>query len=81
MKIESGRVCGQAGTGECCRQTYNGQSDTGGGVLGRGHGGSWASCAEREPGNSECWMLQSCSERTHLKKAEKISEAVKEHLR
>lgn len=77
VKTGWGRACEPAGTVEYYRQTYNGQTDTGGGVSGRGRAVSWVSCAAREPGSLECWMLQSCSERTHLQRAEKMSEAVK----
>lgn len=65
VKTGWGRACEPAGTVEYYRQTYNGQTDTGGGVSGRGRAVSWVSCAAREPGSLECWMLQSCSERTH----------------
>lgn len=67
-KTGSVRVCEPAGTGGCYQQTYNEQSDTGGGVLARGHAESWASCAETEQGSLECWRPESCSGRKHLKK-------------
>lgn len=58
----------------CYQQTCSEQNDTDGGVLGRGHVGSWASCAEREKGSLECWRLESCSGRKPLKREEETSE-------
>lgn len=66
-----GRVYGPVGTEGCYQLICSGQIDTGGGVSGRGHAGSWVSCAEREQGCSECWTLESCFVRKHLKKAGK----------
>ena len=74
---ELGRVCGPVGRGECYRQTYNEQSDTGGAVLGRGHAGSWASCAETVRGSLECWKLESCSVGMHLEESRMHKRSIK----
>ncbi len=57
----------------CCRQICSVQNGTGGEVWEIGRAGSWASCAEREPGSSGYWLLGSCSGKRCLRRGEEIN--------
>lgn len=60
-------VCAPVGRGGCYQQIYTVQSGTDGGVLGKGHAGSWASCAEMVRGSWAYWWPESCSGKKLLK--------------
>lgn len=64
-------VCVPVGRGGCYQQIYTALSGTDGGALGRGHAGSWASCAEMVRGSWAYWWLESCSGKRLLKHKEK----------
>lgn len=63
-------VCAPVGRGGCYQQIYTALSGTGGGALGKGHAGSWASCAEMVRGSWAYWWLGSCSGKRLLKHKE-----------
>lgn len=54
-------ACAPVGRGGYYQQIYTVQSGTDGGVLGKGHGGSWASCAEMVQGSWVYWWPENCS--------------------
>lgn len=63
-------VCAPVGRGGCYQQIYTALSGTDGGALGKGHAGSWASCAEMVRGSWAYWWLESCSGKRLLKHEE-----------